>query len=69
MSSLFSDLPTQVSIERQLECVERELKFRKRVYARRVLQGLMTQAQADEEIACMEAVRATLIKVKEGKSA
>ena len=41
----------------KLRCVERELTFRHRVYARRVEQGKMTQAQADHEIAVMEAIK------------
>jgi hypothetical protein len=35
---------------------ERELRFRERVYARRVLLGKMTRAKADEEIALMKAI-------------
>lgn len=60
MSKLFASLPVQVSIERQLECVDRELAFRRRVYERRIADGKMTLRQADEEIACMEAVRQTV---------
>lgn len=37
---------------------EREVKFRKRVYARRVAEGRMRQEQADREIALMEAIAA-----------
>lgn len=40
----------------QLACVERELKWRRRVYPRRVTDGRMTQARAIEEIRTMEAV-------------
>jgi hypothetical protein len=40
----------------KLQCVVRELGFRRRVYARRVEQGKMTQAQADREIAVMESI-------------
>jgi hypothetical protein len=35
---------------------ERELRFRQRVYARRVLLGKMTRAKADEEIGLMKAI-------------
>lgn len=38
-------------------CAEREVKFRRRVYARRIDQGKMKQADADREIALMEAIR------------
>lgn len=34
----------------------REVKYRKRVYARLVLDGRMTQAFADEQIAIMQAI-------------
>lgn len=39
-------------------CAEREVKQRRRVYARLVAQGKMTQAFADEQIACMAAIAA-----------
>lgn len=41
----------------KLACVERELAFRRRVYARRVDAGKMSQKNADKEIGCMEAIR------------
>ena len=49
-----------ISCAEQLECAERELKLRQRVYPRRVADGKMTQAQADRELARMEAIIATL---------
>ena len=55
-----------ISLEDQVACVERELGYRRRVYARRVDQGSMTQAKADVEIARMEAVLATVKKAAEG---
>lgn len=55
----------QVPISRQVECVERELKFRRRVYAHRVATDKMTQRKADDEIAAMEAVLATLQGIAE----
>jgi hypothetical protein len=39
-------------------CIERELKMRRRVYPRWVENEKMTQAQADREIATMEAILA-----------
>ena len=51
---------SEISIERQIACVQRELGYRERVYARRVADGKMTQAKADDEIAAMRAVLATL---------
>lgn len=53
-----------VPIERQIQCVERELRFRRSVYARRVSMGTMPQAKADDEIGAMEAVLATLKRVQ-----
>jgi uncharacterized membrane protein len=43
-----------------LECAEREVKIRQRVYANRVLTHRMSQHQADVEIARMEAIAAWL---------
>lgn len=40
------------------DCAIREVKMRKRVYPRRVQDGRMTRAQADREIAIMEAIAA-----------
>lgn len=51
----------------KLKAVERELGFRRRVYARRVTEGRMTQAKADEEIAVMEAIAADYRPRAEGE--
>jgi hypothetical protein len=56
-----------VPIERQVQCVERELKFRRRVYARRVVEKRMTKTQMDDELEAMEAVLATLQSIAEGQ--
>lgn len=57
----------QVPIAAQVECVRREIAMRRRVYPRWVEQQRMTQKKADDEIAAMEAVLATLqgIEAKE----
>lgn len=60
MSGLFPAAPASVSLARQIECAERELRLRRSVYPRRIENRQMTQAKADEEIACMEAVLVTL---------
>lgn len=39
---------------------EREVRFRERVYARRVLLGKMSRTKADEEIALMKGIAAHL---------
>lgn len=59
--------PAPVSTDDQVECVRRELGYRRRVYPRRIAAGKMTQALADREIARMEAVLATLERVAEGE--
>lgn len=51
----------------QLQCVERELGYRRRVYARRVEAGQMTRKKADQEIQDMEAVRDTLSSLALGE--
>lgn len=45
----------------QAEEAARELKYRYGVYAKRVAEGRMTQAQADRQIALMRAIRDTLL--------
>jgi hypothetical protein len=46
------------TFEQKLAAVVRETSFRRRVYARRVAEGKMTQKLADEQIAVMEAIAA-----------
>jgi hypothetical protein len=64
--SLFPSLPVVVPLADQIECIEREIRFRERVYSRRVAAGKMTQALMDRELARMRAVLATLQEL-EGK--
>ncbi len=42
--------------QQKLDAIERELKFRRRVYARRVSEGNMSQRLADEQISVFEAI-------------
>lgn len=42
--------------QEKLECAERELKYRRSVYARRVELGHMSAELADRQIALMEAI-------------
>lgn len=51
----------------KLEAVSRELGFRRRVYARRVADGKMTQRLADEQIAVFEAIEADYQKAAAGE--
>ena len=63
MPGLFNDLPRAVSLDRQMRAVEREIDMRRQVYPRRVADGKMSQQFADEELAIMEAVLATLKRI------
>lgn len=58
---------TAFSAEEKRQAILRELGFRHRVYARRVADQKMTQAQADREIAIFEEIEAdyAAIVVKE----
>jgi len=49
-----------VSIEDQIACVERELRFRERVYPRWVADHKLLQVTADIEMSRMRAVLLTL---------
>lgn len=49
-----------VSIQDQIKCVGREIGMRRGVYPKWVEAGRKTQAEADAEIAAMEAAYATL---------
>lgn len=40
----------------KLACAERELKYRRWVYERRVAEGKMSAGKAAHEIACMESI-------------
>lgn len=51
---------SEISLAEQLECVDRELSMRSRVYPRWVSERKLTQALADKEMARMRAVRSTL---------
>lgn len=51
-----------VAFADQIACVTREIAQRRRVYARLVARGSMTQAKADLEIRHMEAVLETVEK-------
>jgi hypothetical protein len=53
------------TLDEQLQCVEREIKLRQRVYPRRIADRRMTQALADRQIALMEAVAESLRWMKD----
>lgn len=54
----------EIPLEAQIKCVEREITFRRRVYARRVSQGRMSEIFADQQIKLMEAVVKTLQELR-----
>lgn len=56
-----------ITISEQIECVEREISQRKRVYARMVANGKMTPNKARRETETMYAVLETLRKVENGE--
>jgi hypothetical protein len=56
-----------VTLERQIACVEREIRMRLKVYARWVDQKKLTQATADKELREMRAVLDTLQSLKGSK--
>lgn len=45
-----------ITITDKLRCAERELSYRRRVYARLVANGKMTRALADRELELMAAI-------------
>ena len=49
------------------ECAEREVKMRKRVYARWIAAGSMDPTKAATEIAMMESIAADYAKLAEGE--
>lgn len=68
MAGLFEDMAPSVSLADQIAEVEREIKMRRRVYASRVADRMMTAAAAARQIGVMEAVLATLHVVERGRS-
>lgn len=59
---MFAEAP--ITLEAQIDCVERELNLRRYVYPRRVERRQMTQKLADDEMKKMKAVLQTLMKLK-----
>ena len=51
----------EVTLQEQLECIEREISMRSRTYPRWVAERKLTQTLADKEMARMNAVRSTLL--------
>lgn len=55
-----------IPLHRQIQAVEREIKRRKRTYPNRTMTGRMSQTEAFDELAAMEAVLETLKMIAEG---
>lgn len=53
-----------VPLDQQIASVTRELALRRAVYPKQVSRGRMRQSEADHEIAAMEAVHATLTRLR-----
>ena len=53
-----------MTLDEQIRCVGREIGLRKNVYPKFIASKRMTQADADREIAAMEAVYETLKRLK-----
>jgi len=49
-------------LNEQIQCVRRELGYRRRVYPRQVAKHQISQLTADYQIECMEAVEQTILK-------
>lgn len=61
MTDLLAGQEQPVTLKQQIECVEREIGFRERVYPRLIAAKKMTQPKADHELRAMRAVLNTLI--------
>lgn len=66
MAELFDDLPESVPLAAQIECIKREIGMREAVYPRRIVEGRMTEALANRELARMRAVLRTLEGLNNG---
>lgn len=49
-----------IGYEEQLDCVERELRLRRRLYPRKILDGRLSAHMADQELKRMAAVVETI---------
>lgn len=53
-------MANQFTFKQQIECVEREIAMRERVYPNWVAQGKLRQEKANYQIGCMRAVLRSL---------
>jgi len=62
MDDLFGGAkPEDVTLERQVQCVQRELDLRRRCYPQWVATDRIGEAEANTELVCMDAVLHTLV--------
>lgn len=54
----------EIDIDAQIACIKRELRLRQSAYPRFVARGTMLQRDADRELQAMQAVLATLERVR-----
>ena len=54
----------EINLEMQIQCIERELQMRERVYPNLIVSRRMTQPKAEYELAAMKAVFRTLVDLK-----
>ena len=59
----------EITVDEQIACIQRERAMRMRMYPRWVKSGKLTQAAADEELCRLDAVLATLERVRVGEDA
>jgi hypothetical protein len=52
------------SLDDQINCVQREIRMREQTYPRWVEAKRMAARKADDELQCMRAVLATLLRVR-----
>jgi len=53
-----------VTLDEQIACVDRELRFRRKTYPRFIARNALTEQAATDELRRMEAVRGTLVALR-----
>lgn len=56
------------TIRQQIQCVDREIAYRKMCYPKWVKAKRMTQAKADDEIDCMESIKKSLLMMPQNSA-
>ncbi len=54
----------KITLQEKRDAIKRELKFRQSVYPKQILEGKMSQSQADFQIAVFESILEDLYKKK-----